>query len=190
MSYAAVPLSTWLEVDEYLEREAASDVKHEYVSGRVYAFAGASRQHNRVVSRLLRQLLNAAAEGSCEVFGSDMLLRATSDIFYYPDITVVCDPEDSGDRYTSRPCLIVEVLSPSTMGTDLREKLVVYRNIPSLKGYLIAYQDEPRIEWHVRDGDGQWRHEQVDGEGSIGLPCVGLTLKVAELYAGVLPVQE
>ncbi len=185
MNTAPVPAPEWVDVETYLDREAASDVKHEYVAGRIYAFAGATKPHNRLVSRLMRQLLNAAEDEQCMVYGSDMLLRAASEIFYYPDITVTCEPDDESDRYTRRPCLLVEVLSPTTMVTDLREKLVAYRNIASLEGYLIAYQDQPRIEWHARDEDGQWRHETLTDEGTIDLPCVEHILDVGELYSGM-----
>ena len=66
-------------------------------------------------------LADAAEGGPCRVYFSDMKLRVADDLFYYPDVLVACEPDDT---YTEdEPCLVVEVASPSTGTTDRREKL-------------------------------------------------------------------
>ncbi|CAN5694676.1 Uma2 family endonuclease [soil metagenome] len=183
MSYAMKPDVERLTVDEYLEREALSETKHEYVAGWLYAFAGAKRRHNQVVSRLMRQLLPATDNIECEVFTSDMLVRAAADVFYYPDITVACDPTDDHDRYVTRPCLVVEVLSPSKAHKDQREKLLIYRNIESLQGYLIVSPEDGWIELHERDDSGAWHDRRVCGDDPVLLPCVDVSVEAATLLA-------
>ena len=182
MSYATIPEPGLLNVDEYLEREAASKVKHEYVAGQMYAFTGATRSHNRIVGCLLLWLANAAEGDPCGVCGSDKPLRAAADVFYYPDITVVCDPADIHSRYVEQPGLLIEVLSPTTMETDLREKLVVYRNIESMQGYLIVAPDEGWIELHERGEDGAWRLSRGTESEPLALPCLDAAVSAGDLF--------
>ena len=182
MSYAVSPEANRLTVAEYLEREAVAERKHEYVAGLIYAFAGASRRHSDAVSRLLEVLLIARRATGCSVYTSDMLLRAAADVFYYPDVTVVCDPSDTNSRFVERPCLVVEVLSPSTQHKDRREKLLLYRSIESLRGYLIVAPDEGWIELHERHADGMWRQHCVEGDEKLALPCVDAAIAAHELF--------
>jgi Uma2 family endonuclease len=119
------------------------------------------------------------------VFGSDMRLRIGDDAVYYPDVQVVCDPADVEQMYTTSPCVIVEVLSPSTRSIDLREKFLAYRRIASLKAYVVVYQDEVRVMRHYRDEDGVWWDDEVAGEGNVPFPCPELVLMLADIYRGL-----
>lgn len=57
--------------DEYLEMEEFSNVKHEYVNGRIYAMAGAEYEHNRVGANIIREMGNCARGTKYEVLTSD-----------------------------------------------------------------------------------------------------------------------
>ncbi|MBV9354637.1 MAG: Uma2 family endonuclease, partial [Chloroflexi bacterium] len=153
------------------------------------ALAGAGRQHNRLAIRIIAALVGPAGASGCEVFGSDMLLRAANDagdVGYYPDVQVVCDPADRQERYTERPCLIVEVLSDSTRRIDRGEKLEVYTRLPSLETYLVVSPDQRRVERHWRDGQ-EWRLELILGEGLVPVPCLGVALSLDEMYGPAMP---
>lgn len=176
-----------LTVEEYLALEEENSVRHEYVGGQVFAFAGAKEAHNLIVANLITALRTAARNTPCRVYPSDMLLRAAEDAFYYPDVMTVCDPEDTNATYKTRPCTVVEVLSPSTSSVDQREKLLAYRRIPSLKAYVIVYQDEMRVKTVSRDVNGAWWEAEVAGEGNVLFPCPELELTLAEIYEDVLP---
>ena len=174
-----------LSFDEYLKFEETSDVRHELVNGHLYAFAGASDRHNLITMNTAAMLWNQARGGSCRVFGSDMKLRVSQRIGYYPDVMVACDPEDNHSLYRSRPCLLVEVLSPSTSLTDRREKLIAYQSIESLRGYMIVYRDDFRAESYIRNAGGVWTHKTLTGDDDIWFPCVDLTVPVHALYEDV-----
>ena len=179
--------------EEYLELEEASPIKHELVAGYMFEYngsevrglAGATRQHNSISMNIAAQLWNAAAGGPCRVFGSDMKLRVHGETGYYPDIQVVCDPSDAAPLYTTRPCLIVEVLSPSTAAVDRREKLLEYQSLDSLQAYLIAWSDERRCLLHYRGEDGQWLSAFKGADDVIALHCPELTLSLEQIYTGV-----
>lgn len=186
MSFALVETSHLISVEEYLATEPDSPVKREYVAGRVYAFAGGSFPHNRLGARLIRLLGAAADDAGCAIAGSDQLLRAARDLYYYPDVTIVCDENGVDGRITIKPCLIVEVLSPSTEANDQREKLVVYRNLPSLQAYLIVAQDQHRIELHTRDAFGEWERREYGPGDVFSVPCPGSELSVDAIYRGIV----
>jgi len=177
--------TTAVSIDEYLQLEQSGTVRHEYVGGQLHAFAGASESHNLIVTNLISALRIAARNTECRVYPSDMMLRAADDLFYYPDVMTVCDPADTGTQFKSQPCTLVEVLSPSTAAVDLREKLLAYRRIPSVRSYHIVYQDEPRVRTIWREDDGTWWEAEVTGQGTVQFHCPELTLSLEEIYEDV-----
>src|SRR3954464_8722789 len=112
-------------VEDYLEGEKVSEVRHEYIGGVVYAMAGASDEHNAIALTLASRLRAHLHGKTCRAFINDMKVRlevAQDDIFYYPDVMVACDPRDT-DRYFKRfPKVVIEVLSEATERADRREK--------------------------------------------------------------------
>jgi Uma2 family endonuclease len=177
-----------LSVEEYLALEETSQRKHEYVTGEIYAHAGATNRPNIIAGNIYASLWNAARGTDCRVYNSDTKVRATEDTFYYPDVMVVCGDSDTGEDavYQDAPCVIVEVTSPSTGSTDRREKLAAYKKIPSLKAYLIVSQEERRVERHWRDESGQWWQAEVaDPRAVIPIPCPETGLTPAQVYEGL-----
>ena len=174
-------------VEEYLKTEETSTVRHEYVAGVIHAMTGATKRHNRIVGNIYRRLADAAdaaGAGDRQVYFESVKLRASDDIFYYPDIMVARDPDDE-PFYETGPCLLVEVTSPSTESIDRREKLAVYKSIPSLKGYLIVEQNRRVVERYWRDEEGEWRQAALYNKGSVPIPCPETTLALGEIYEGL-----
>ena len=168
-----------LSVEEYLELEADSSVKHDYVAGEVFALAGTTDRHNQLALGLVVKLWASAREKGCRVFASDMKVHTPSDAFYYPDVMVVCE-EDADALVKTKPCLLAEVLSKSTESVDRREKLLAYQSIPTLQTYLIISSVEERLEHYVRQ-EGGWMREVI--EDTFHLPRLDLTLNLADIYA-------
>ncbi len=173
-----------LSVEDYLEMEKTATVRHEYVAGEVYAMVGVSRRHSRIAGNIFRLLAVAAAGGPCRLHQSDMKLQI-EDVFYYPDVMVACEDEPEDPYYENSPCLVVEVVSPSTESTDRREKLAAYKRIPGLKAYLIVDQARMRVERHFRDEEGAWRRGDLVDEGRFSVPCPETSLSLAEIYEGL-----
>jgi Uma2 family endonuclease len=179
--------------EEFLAFEEASPTKHELVAGYVFdwnggeirGLAGATERHNRIAGNIFGHLWNAARGGSCRVYGSDMRLRVSNASSYYPDVQVVCDPTDTDQQFTSRPCLIVEVLSPSTASVDRREKLLEYQSLVSLRAYLIVWTNERRCLLHRRDEEQGWSSAFHGPTGDVLLACPELRLSLDEIYEGV-----
>jgi Uma2 family endonuclease len=180
---SALPTMT---VEEYFRFEETSPVKHEYVAGEVYAMPGATARHDRIATNVLVRLSLVARSGPCEVFSDSMRVQIARDRYYYPDVTVVCTPVAELDTFVRSPCVVVEVTSLSTARIDRGEKLDAYRSIASLETYLIIDHRRRRVEHHSRDAhSGEWRREEILGEGRVRVPCLDVDLTLDEIYERV-----
>ena len=185
-AYQVEPIS----VEEYLRLEKTSEVRHEYVGGYLYAMVGASKRHNRIVANFSSLLLDAADAHGCGVYSSDVKVQISERVIFYPDLLVTCDANDNDPYISHRPCLVVEVLSPSTTRTDRREKFLTYVRIPTLRAYLIVHQNRQLIERNWRNNaTDDWQTELIH-EGTVPLPCPDVELTVEQIYRNLPPVEE
>jgi Uma2 family endonuclease len=189
MSAMPQPTSYMSEAD-YLAMERASDTKHEYFAGEVLAMSGASQAHNLIAGSLYVALYNALRGRDCNVYPSDMKVRTpATGSNTYPDISVVCGEsqfsDDERDALTN-PLLIAEVLSPSTERYDRGQKFRFYRELPSLKTYLLVSQDRALIEYYHLQSDGVWQFGEAQGlDSMLALPALAIHLRLADMYEQV-----
>ena len=185
----ALQRTNWfMTVEEYLAFEEQSDVRHEYIAGEVHAIAGSSERHQIIAFNIASALRRAARERGCRVILNDVKLQVEPDFIYYPDSMLLCDPADDDPYIKERPSLVVEVLSPTTATTDRREKMVKYREIPSLLCYLVVSQDERKLERHWRAAVGDpWEFELLleSLNSRITIPGLDVELTFDEVYEGV-----
>jgi Uma2 family endonuclease len=170
---------------DYLELERAAQTKHELWRGEVFAMAGASFAHNRIVANLLAGLRDALANGACVALPSDMKVHVPSrDGFVYPDASIVCGaPEffDATADVLTNPSAVFEVLSDSTERFDRGAKFVGYRSILSLRECVLISQHERRVEHYTRREDGTWVLHEYEVAGSVSLVAGG-PLELEALY--------
>jgi Uma2 family endonuclease len=175
----------WVGPEEYLAGERNSEIRHEYLDGRVYATPGAGVNHNRIARNILAELTNALRGKKCEPFGSDMKVKIPptfADAYYYPDVTVACDPSESAEYYREHPSVIFEVLSPDTERTDRREKALAYRHIPTLEFYVLVEQERMAITV-MRRAEPGWVSEIIEGPGAtLKLSNIGVEIPLARIY--------
>lgn len=168
---------------EYLAGEKQAEERHEYVNGQVTAMAGSSKRHNRIAGNLYR--LFAQVKG-CEAYISDMKVRIEkARSYYYPDVVLGCEPDESDAYVLEHPCVIVEVTSESTLRKDYLEKTLAYQSIASLKAYLIVAQDKVQVDILLRGAEGWVLTQYQDLGAQFELSCVGV-IKLADMYQGVL----
>ena len=172
-------LITEITVDEYLEAEEEAEVRHEYVYSETFALADENITHSLIGANTVRFLANAAEPG-CRTYGSSMRLRVEELLFYYPDAMVVCEPP-ADDLYETSPCVVVEVLSDSTIRKDRLEKRFAYLSLPSLQLYLLVESRRRGVTGYYREAEG-WRERRFGLEEVIPVPCVGASLSFGELY--------
>jgi Uma2 family endonuclease len=180
-------LKTKISVEDYLAGEEISPVKYEYVYGEVYAMAGTSDNHNRIVRNLVTALTNHLRNSPCEPFMGDIKVRVSQNVYYYPDVLVSCEENPESPYFRNEPILIIEVISPSTQEIDRREKLLFYQRMPSVQEYVVE-QEKLLVEIHRRQPDGHWityyfSHENADEE--IEFQSVEMTMPFSEIYRRV-----
>jgi Uma2 family endonuclease len=182
---------THISVEEYLKFEEISEIRHEYLAGEIFAMSGSSEEHNQIAGNIYVRLINHLRGSGCKTFISDMKVKITiadqrADLFYYPDLMVTCDSQDTEKYYKTAPCLIVEVLSPSTANLDKREKRLNYQTLPSLQEYVLVSQDQAIVEIYQQNRAGVWYSEVLQGGDQLNLQSVNLTIAIADIYEDVL----
>ena len=177
----------WISIEDYLEGEEVSQIRHEYLDGVVHAMAGTSDRHNQICGNLYTPLYNHFADDDpCRPFMENMKLQLNAKTFYYPDVMVACDGPDADTYFREAPRLIVEVTSPSTEQIDRTEKLSAYQKIKSLKEYVMISQDEVRIDVYRRMRGNKWQWELLSElTEELRLESVDLTLPLTQVYRRV-----
>jgi Uma2 family endonuclease len=178
---------------EYLAIEVASEGRHEFHDGEMFAMSGGSYWHNLVKDNLAHAIRNRLAGRGCTVLTSDQRVKVdATGLYTYPDVVVFCGKPvfEDGVHYSAvNPLVLAEVLSDSTEKYDRGVKFGHYRQLPSVEEYLVLAQDRVSVERYRRQtaGDpGSWLLIAVtDPAGTVDFDSLGVAVPVAEIYAGV-----
>lgn len=176
---------SFVPVKDYLHNEeSVHNLRHEYVDGQVYAMAGASMNHNRITSNLVRLFGNHLLGQPCDVFSSDMLLQTSASRYRYPDVMVSCQTQAENELLVVNPLLLIEVMSHNTRKADKEIKRLEYLQLPSLMEYVLIEQDFVEIEVLCRRQNWQPSYYYLGDE--IGFESIGLSLPVLAIYQRVV----
>lgn len=187
---SAVPALKFTSIEDYLSLEGTADDKHEYYRGEIFAMAGRTIAHNRLVRNTLTAIDGFLTGKSCEAFPSDLKVHNEANtLFTYPDISIVCgEPEKwqgSNDTITN-PVVIIEVVSESTQLYDRGLKFKLYRSLSSLKEYILLSSLEYMVEHYIKQADGSWNfRELTDPEDRLTIESIGFSCPVKDLYRNV-----
>jgi len=183
----ALPDRLLMTYEEYLVWESTQEVRHEYCNGEVIAMAGGTRNHNRISGNCFKLLDNALADRQCEVYISDVKVQVEPrKKYFYPDVVVTCDERDRTEpQLILFPCLIIEVLSPSTEAYDRGFKFSQYRKSESLQEYVLVQIEQPMVEVFQRNQEGQWVVFEYCLGDRIFLKSINIEIAVNDLYRQV-----
>ncbi len=176
---------------DYVDLEADSPVKHEFLDGEIVAMAGGTPEHAAMAAYVIRALGNQLEGGPCRVFSSDLGVRVLrTGLSTYPDAAVVCgpterDPEKSTN--VTNPSVVVEITSDGTEHYDRAQKLEHYKQIPSLQAVVIVSHREARIELWTR-ADGGWSSVEVVPPALATIAAIGCTIDPAAVHAAAQEV--
>lgn len=177
-------------IEEYLEMENAATEKHEYYKGEIFAMSGAKLRHNIITTNVLVALSIKLAGKPRRPFGSDMRIHIPKNtLFTYPDISVVCgevESRNNDEMNFLNPTVIVEVLSQSTKNYDRGEKFRLYRDISSLKEYILVDSEAINVEAFHINSQGHWELvEHKDINDMLQIAAIGVELALIEVYKDV-----
>jgi Uma2 family endonuclease len=118
-----------------------------------------------------------------------MRIRTPGDSLYtYPDVIVACNPEFLDDEFdtVTNPVVIFEVLSPSTADFDSRPEFNRYRQIPTLRDYILVSQERMSVEHRSRSlqtGEDHWWVRVLERpEEELVLDFISCRIKLEQLY--------
>lgn len=183
-------------IAEYLDREDASAVRHEFHNGTLLEMAGGTLPHNVVKLRFaaLLDLLLTQRNMPHVVCNSDTKVRIEAkNRFVYPDLTITDGqpayyhtPEGAVRRdIIINPLVIVEVLSDDTRAFDRSDKFDLYSSIPGFREYILI---EPETTWvktyFLQDPANDLWHIQTltDPAATLTLQALPLAVQLDDLY--------
>jgi Uma2 family endonuclease len=171
-------------IGEFEKLLAASDHKLELLEGEVVAFAGGSVAHGMLCSRL-HTAVSSATKAPCHTFTSDVAVRlAERGTYVFPDVSRTCEQLDANAMHITAPDLIIEVISPESKARDRGEKLDAYQSIASVMEYVLVDSRRVWVCVFRRMPGGFWTETTYGMGDTVELRTAGVTLDVAELYAG------
>lgn len=182
----------YMSPQEYLEWEELQPIKYEYINGEAFAMTGGTIPHGIIAANLFYQLKTHLRGSSCRPFVFDVKLGVSDKgPFHYPDVMVTCDQGDKKARKVIyHPCLIAEVLSPSTERYDRGQKFQQYRRISSLREYLLISAEQMTVECFRLNDRGIWElHSYADGE-ELHLTSLDFRCPIELLYEDVVLDEE
>jgi Uma2 family endonuclease len=182
----ALPEYLFMSVDDYLALDNNSqDARYEYLDGEVRMLAGGSTYHSALSSRLGAVLEQSLAKSQCWTYNSAIRLELSESYYVYPDLSVSCDKSDQTlDNSILHPCIVVEVLSPSTEATDTGEKLRAYLTHPTIQEYVIVDSLSIWIEVYHREDDG-WKFQTYGPGSTVRLDYLNIQFAIDTLYRGM-----
>jgi Uma2 family endonuclease len=181
---------TLLTPEQYLEIERAAEFKSEYYAGEMFAMAGAREVHNLVVGNVFGELWQRFRTRPCRVYSNDMRVAVRpTNLYTYPDLVAVCgEPRFLDEKRDTlvNPVLLVEVLSPSTEAYDRGRKFEHYKNIDSLREYLLLSSDRAHADLYTKQADGRWILSSTSRmEDTLTLDSVDAHLLMSDVYEKV-----
>ena len=154
------------------------------LSRRVYNYLDNTKVSN------IEPILGDASGGlrlrTCEVYIVDVKVQVEpGQKYFYPDVVVTCDERDDDPQLVQFPCLIIEVLSPSTEAADRGKKFAKYRQSPTLQEYVLVQVAQPSVEVFRRNEQGKWVLSEYNLDEKLRLESVDVEIAIAHLYRQV-----
>ena len=177
-------------IEEYLDMENAATEKHEYYRGEIFAMSGSKVPHNTIFKNLFGDLCARLKKKKCQPFGSDMRIHIPENtLFTYPDISIICGEVitlDNDNWNVLNPAIIIEILSPSTKNYDRGEKFKLYRDITTLKEYILVDSESIHLEIFRLNETNHWELEEYNSpEEQLYIKAIDEKILIADIYDGV-----
>ncbi|MFN6180113.1 MAG: Uma2 family endonuclease [Dolichospermum sp.] len=174
--------------EEYFVWEEKQLLRHEYLNGEVYAMSGRTQNHGRIASNIIFIVKGHLRGGGCQVGNSDCRVNIleTKD-YVYPDVSVTCEDSDrTATQAIQYPCLIVEVLSPSTANYDRGDKFRLYRRNPRLQDYVLVDAEKIAIDLYRKNDRGNWEIFNYQSGDNIELRSINLSFPIESVYEDIV----
>ena len=179
-----------MSIEAYLEMENVADEKSEYYKGEIFAMSGAKVPHNTIAGNLFIGIGQKLKGKKCKPFNSDQRIHIPSNtLFTYPDISIICGEVislNNDDYNVLNPTVIFEVLSRSTKNYDRGEKFKLYRDISTLKEYILVDSESIHVEVFRLNENGHWELEEYNSPTeTVIIKAIDERISLSEIYDDV-----
>ncbi len=184
----ALPNRPQISVEEYfrLDRESI-EARYEYIDGQIRMLVGGTPDHSKVAANIIGVLFGSLADTRCSIYTADVYVSLSSTRYVHPDVSVSCDERDQDQKEIIKyPCLVVEVLSPSTEAIDRGRKLALYRELLSVQEYVLV---EPQFLWlevFRREKSNLWTYHTFGPDDVVTLTSIGVQFPLKKIYRNVV----
>ncbi|WP_153797697.1 Uma2 family endonuclease [Foetidibacter luteolus] len=174
-----------LSEEEYIRLEQESDIRHEFVNGKLIDMPGESLLHNHITSNILIALKMLLREKGFSVFMEGIKIKVPVEPkYYYPDVFVTRELFSANRFIAFQPELIAEVLSESTRKYDTVDKFINYQKFTSLQYYLLVEPSVTLVQLFYREGDDWEMRSYTNITDIVKLDALGIELTLKEIYEG------
>lgn len=179
----------FISAKEYLEQEKISLEKHEYYKGEIFAMAGAGNRHNVIFKNVYLAVGIALKGKKCQPYGSDLRIHIPENTLYtYPDISIICGeiiPSPEDEDTAIKPTVLIEILSPATKNYDRGEKFMLYRDIKTLKNYVLIDSQSIHAEVFSINQNNLWELKEYKLQSDIlAINSIQFTITLYDIYEG------
>jgi Uma2 family endonuclease len=171
--------------EQFFDWAEAQDIRYEFDGFQPVAMTGGTLRHSQMTVNLQVVLASRLAGRSCRSLGPDAGVRTVGDAVRYPDAVVTCTIFDEMAREVPSPVVVFEVLSPTSGHTDRIVKLLEYRDVATIRRYVIVEYASMALTVHTRaEAGGEWIATALTGDQILVLPEIGIEIPVVALFAG------
>ena len=180
-----LPVNKPVSLQDFLAWDEAQSARYEFIGGEPRLMTGGTYAHESIVANVVRELATQLRGKPCRALASNFKVHISNDNIRYPDALVECGPPDPDRKVAQDVRLVFEVLSPSTMSTDMLVKMRDYLTIPTLEAYVMLWQDQPQAHIYRKQGS-LWQLEDREGlTDEMAFPVTGVQLAMADVYEGI-----
>lgn len=179
-------------IKSYVEYEYSTEAKHEYERGEILMMSGGTINHGILCGNAYNELRSEIGKNTknCRTIGSEVRIYIEkAESIVYPDAMVICGEIETSEEDKDaviNPILVVEVLSKSTESYDRGDKFYKYRQLDSLKEYILIDQEKAVVETFYKKENNIWEISRIAGlDQLIEIKSIEVNLKMEELYSGI-----
>ena len=175
-------------VEEYIEFEEQSDVRHEFINGNLIPMPGTTDDHNEICFNITALLKQTLSKQGFRIYSEGVKAQISSEKDYtYPDVMVTSDLRDLEDRYIKKyPSVIFEVISKNSRVEDSVDKFSRYTNIKSLQNYILVDSEKMYVEVRTKQANGEWEASTyLQADKTFPVPALKLEFNLEAVYEGV-----
>ena len=186
---AIVNSTRYYSIEEYLEMEDAATEKHEYYQGQIVERGIRNLQQNIISGNLLGSIGNQLKGKSYRPFGSDLRIHVEKNtLFAYPDLSIIYGELislNNDDMNFLNPTVIFEVSAYATRNVERISKFKLYRDIPTLKAYILVDPASISIEDWFINSSGHWElKEYTNIDQILDLSAIQVSVALKDIYEG------